>query len=65
MLPPRPVGSGLGPCLPAFAPLPGMVDYLSKPHQRESLATAEKDDERVSLRDTGNLRGYVIALSHS
>lgn len=57
MLPPRPVVSGLGPCLPAFAPLPGVVDYLSKPHQRESLATAEKDNERVSLRGFGWLLG--------
>ena len=44
-------GRGLGPRLPPFALLPGVVDYLSKLHQRESLATVEKEEERASLRD--------------
>ena len=35
-------GRGLGPRLPPFALLPGVVDYLSKPPQRESLATTER-----------------------
>ena len=53
-------GRGLGPCLPPFAPLPGVVDYLSKPHQRESFATAEKEDERASLRSFVWLRGESL-----
>ena len=42
-------GRGLGPRLPPFALLLGVVDYLSKLHQRESLATVEKEEERASL----------------